>query len=110
MGSYGGVNGSNGDLGPSTKRLKSQISIPSRIPSSLGMLSRVSEVESDGPTHGKVRNGNGDAQFYSPRFSYGSWNDSSHFTESFTDMKREQGVWMCILVFNFLHILLLVRF
>lgn len=91
VGSYRGVKVSNGDLSPSTKRLKSQLSIPSRIPSSLGMLSRISEVESDSPTHGKFGNGNGDSQFYSTGFSYGSWNDSSHFTESFTNMKREQG-------------------
>lgn len=92
MGSYGGVNGSNGELSPSTKRLKSQLSIPSRIPSSLGMLSRISEVETDSPTHEKVGNGNGDARFYSTGLSYGSWNDSSHFTENFTNMKREQAV------------------
>ncbi|XP_062167653.1 transcription factor bHLH130 isoform X1 [Alnus glutinosa] len=95
VGNYGGVNGTSGDVSPSTDRLKSQISFSPRLPSSLGVLSQISEIgnESVGansPGDGKLGNGNGDVRFYGPGFPYGSWNDSSHFAENFTGMKREQ--------------------
>ncbi|XP_044504759.1 transcription factor bHLH130-like [Mangifera indica] len=94
VGNYGGLNGSNGEVNPSTNRLKSQLSLSSRIPSRLGILSKISEIESDNiagsPTDGKVGNGNGDARFYCAGFPYGSWNESSHFVDNFTGMKRDQ--------------------
>ncbi|XP_031280209.1 transcription factor bHLH130-like [Pistacia vera] len=94
VGNYGGLNGSNGKVCPAANRLKTQLSFSSRIPSSLGMLSQISEIESDSvagsPTDGKVGNGDGDARFYSAGFPYGSWNDLSHFVENFTGMKRDQ--------------------
>lgn len=124
MGNYGGLNGSNGEVSPSTNRLKTQLSFASRIPSSLGMLSQISETESDSvagsPSDGKVGNGNGDARFYSAGFPYGSWNDSSHFAENFTGMKRDQEndrklfsgtqVSTCISSLIFIHVLMLGRF
>lgn len=108
-GNYGGVNGSTGELSPSANRLRTHLSFPSRIPSSLSLLSQISEIESDCPNRGKVENGNGDARFYSTGIQYGPWNDSSHFTESFTAIKKDQEndrqlfsgaqVSTCILVF-----------
>lgn len=95
VGNYGGVNGTSGDISPSMNRLKSQFSFSPRLPSSLGVLSQISEIgtESDGansPGDAKLVNGNSDVRFYGPGFPYGSWNDSSHFPENFTGMKREQ--------------------
>ncbi|XP_044467309.1 transcription factor bHLH130-like [Mangifera indica] len=93
-GNYGGLNGSNGEVSPSTNRIKSRLSFSSRIPSPLGVLPQVSEIDSNSiagsPTDGKTGNGNGDARFYSAGFPYGSWNDSSHFTDNFPAMKRDQ--------------------
>lgn len=92
MGNYAGVNGTNGEVSP---RLKGQLSFSSRVPSSLGMLSQISEIGSEsfgasGPDAGKLRNGSGDSRFYSsPGFPYGSWNDI-HFAENFNGMKRDQ--------------------
>ncbi|KAJ7976835.1 transcription factor bHLH [Quillaja saponaria] len=78
VGNCSGVNGANGDVSPSLNRLKNQINFSSRT-SSLGMLSQISELGSEniGPT--------------SPVFPYSSWNDSSHFSENFTGIKREQS-------------------
>ncbi|KAF5474090.1 hypothetical protein F2P56_006023 [Juglans regia] len=94
-GNYGGVNGSCGDVSPSTNRLKSQISFSSRLPSSLGMLSQISELGTEtvgpnSPRDGKLGNGNDDARFYGLGFPYSSWNDPSHLTDNFSAMKREQ--------------------
>lgn len=95
VGNYGGVNGTNGDVSPSTNRLKSQLSFSSRFPSSLGMLSQISEIGSesagvDSVDDVKLGNGNGDARFYGSGLPYGSWNDSSHFTENFAGLKRDE--------------------
>ncbi|XWS43203.1 hypothetical protein CRYUN_Cryun16bG0082500 [Craigia yunnanensis] len=95
LGNYCGVNGTNGELSPSSNRLKSQISFSSRLPSSFGMLSQISEIgnESIGansPDDGKLGNSNGDARFYGSGYQYGSWNDSAHFTENFSGLKRTQ--------------------
>ncbi|KAM3690399.1 hypothetical protein ACB094_09G119600 [Castanea mollissima] len=95
IGNYSRVNGTNGDVSPSTDRLKSQLSFSPRFPSSLGMLSQISEIGSENlgansPDDGKLGNGSVDAQFYGPGVPYSSWNDPSHFTENFTVMKREQ--------------------
>ncbi|XP_015582853.1 transcription factor bHLH130 isoform X2 [Ricinus communis] len=92
MGNYARVNGTSGEVSP---RLKSQLSFPSRIPSSLSMLSQISEIGSESiggaasPDSGKLGNGNGDSRFYSSTgFPYGSWNDSP-FSENFNGMKRD---------------------
>lgn len=94
LGNYGGVNGSNGDISPSSNRLKSQLSFSSRHPSSLGMLSQISEIGTESiPNDDKLRrtSSGGDGRFFgSDNFLYSSWNDSSNFTENFSGMKREQ--------------------
>lgn len=97
MGNYGGVNGSNGDVSPSSNRLKSQLSFSSRQPSSLGMLSQISEIETESmepgdPTNDKLRRtSSGDGRFFgSDNFLYSSWNDSLNFPDNFSAMKREQ--------------------
>ncbi|GKV34626.1 hypothetical protein SLEP1_g42987 [Rubroshorea leprosula] len=96
VGNYGGVSGSNGDVSLSSNRLKSQLSFSSRVPSSLGMLSQISEIESESietrvpDDDNKLRTSSGDGRFYGTDFLYGSWNDSSNFTENFCGMKREQ--------------------
>ncbi|GMY14160.1 transcription factor bHLH130 [Fagus crenata] len=95
IGNYGRVNGTNGEVSPSTDRLRSQLSFPSRFSSSLGMLSQIPDLESESlgansPDDGKLGNGNVDARFYGPGLPYGSWNDPSHFAENFSVMKREQ--------------------
>ena len=95
IGNYSRVNGTNGDVSPSTDRLKSQLSFSPRFPSSLGILSQISEIGSenlgaDSPDDGKLGNGSVDAHFYGPGVPYSSWNDPPHFTENFTVMKREQ--------------------
>lgn len=66
----------------------------SGIPSTLGMLSRISEIENEtgvngGLDHEKLGNSNGDAQFYGSGFPFGSLNNSSKFAENFTGLKRE---------------------
>ena len=95
LGNYCGVNGTNGELSPSANRLKNQISLSSRLPSSLGMLSQISEIgnESIGansPDDGKLGNCNSDARFHGTEYQYGSWNDSARFTENFSGLKRTQ--------------------
>ncbi|XVF75849.1 hypothetical protein PTKIN_Ptkin13bG0220000 [Pterospermum kingtungense] len=89
LGNYCGVNGTNGELSPSSNRLKNQISFSSRLPSSLGMLSQISEIgdESIGansPDGGKLGNSNSDARFYGTGYQYGS------FAENFSGLKRTQ--------------------
>ncbi|XP_050230352.1 transcription factor bHLH130-like [Mercurialis annua] len=94
IGNYGGVNGTNGEVSP---RLKTQLSFSSRVPSSLGILSQISEIGSESidaaasPDSGKLGNGNGDGRFYSSNgYSYGSWNDSP-FAENFNSLKRDSN-------------------
>ncbi|XVE96044.1 hypothetical protein REPUB_Repub02eG0187300 [Reevesia pubescens] len=95
LGNYCGVNGTNGELSPSSNRLKNQVGFSSRLPSSLGMLSQISEIgnESIGansPDDGKLGNSNSDARFYGTGYQYGSWNDSAHFTGNFSGLKMTQ--------------------
>ncbi|KAK6232255.1 hypothetical protein SCA6_002328 [Theobroma cacao] len=95
LGNYCGVNGTNGELSPSSNRLKNQICFSSRLPSSLGMLSQISEIgnesiRTDGPDDGKLGNSNSDARFYGTGYQYGSWNDSAHLTKNFSGLKRAQ--------------------
>lgn len=92
---YGGLEGSQGEVSPSTNRLKTQLSFSSRLPSSLGMLSQISEVGSDNLgastlDEEKLRNGNSDARFYGTGFPFGSWNDSSNFTDNYGGLRRDQ--------------------
>ncbi|KAI3471559.1 hypothetical protein Pfo_028209 [Paulownia fortunei] len=62
----------------------------SGMPSSLGMLSRITEVENENGDDAKVGNSSGDNLFSSSGFPFGSWNDSSYFAENFTSgIKRE---------------------
>ncbi|PON58130.1 Basic helix-loop-helix transcription factor [Parasponia andersonii] len=93
-GNYGGLNGSHGEVSPSTNRLKSQLSFSSRLPS-LGVLSQISEVESESfeantLDEEKLGNDNGVARFCGSGFTFGSWNDSSNFSESFDGLRRDQ--------------------
>ncbi|KAI3471389.1 hypothetical protein Pfo_029647 [Paulownia fortunei] len=87
--------GANGDLSPSSNRLRNHMNFTSGMPSSLGMLSRITEVENEngGPNgldDAKVGNSSGDNSFSSSGFPFGSWNDSSYFAENFTSgIKRE---------------------
>ncbi|KAJ9181137.1 hypothetical protein P3X46_009300 [Hevea brasiliensis] len=91
MGNYAGVKGTNGEA---SLRLKSQLSFPARVPSSLGMLLQISEIESESIDaasldSGKLGNSNCDSRFYnSTGYPYGSWNDL-HFPENFNGMKRD---------------------
>ncbi|KAJ4829571.1 hypothetical protein Tsubulata_031622 [Turnera subulata] len=89
-GDYAGANG-NSEVSP---RLKSQLSFPSRIPSSLGMLSQISELASEymesSPDSRKLVNGSGGGRFYgSSGFPHGSWSDS-HLGEDLNGMKDDQ--------------------
>lgn len=99
---YGGVggvnyrlpNGSNGELGPTASRLKSQTSLSSGIPSSLGMLSRISEFDGgniapNGNENAKNGTINGETQYYASEYPLSSWNDSLHFAENYSGLKRE---------------------
>ncbi|KAM6568511.1 hypothetical protein CsatB_016496 [Cannabis sativa] len=107
-GNYGGLNNNNnsngtasqGEMSPPTNRLKSQLSFSPRIPS-LGMLSQISEVESENnleantlDEENKLGNNNenntSDVQFYGSGFSFGSWNDSSNFSDSYGGLRRDQ--------------------
>ncbi|XP_022766751.1 transcription factor bHLH130-like [Durio zibethinus] len=95
VGNYCGVNVTNGELSPSSNRLKNQISFSSGLRSSLGMLSQISEIgdESNGansPDDSKLGNSNSDAQFYGTGYQYSSWNDSARFAENFSGLKRTQ--------------------
>ncbi|CAK9157226.1 unnamed protein product [Ilex paraguariensis] len=95
IGNYRLENGSNDDLSPPSSRLKGQMNFSSRVPSSLGILSRISENESEniavsGPEGERLGNGNGETQFSSFGYPFGSWNDSSQFTPSFTGLKGER--------------------
>ncbi|XP_048321938.1 transcription factor bHLH130 isoform X2 [Ziziphus jujuba] len=94
-GNYGGLNGSNGEVSPPTNRLKSHLSFSSRFPTSLGMLSQISEIGSEnlgagGLEEGKLGSSNGDGRFYGTGFPLGSWSDSSNFTESLGGLRRDQ--------------------
>ncbi|KAK9005830.1 hypothetical protein V6N11_043250 [Hibiscus sabdariffa] len=76
LGNYGGVNGATGELSPSSNRLKNQISFSARQPSSLSMLSRISEIGDDG--------------IGANSFDGGSWNESAQFTHNFSGLKRSR--------------------
>ncbi|XP_011075183.1 transcription factor bHLH130-like [Sesamum indicum] len=75
--------------------IKNHMNFSSGMPSTLGTLSRISEVENEngrgiGLDGGKVGNSSGDNLYFSSGFPFGSWNDSSPFAENFTSsIKRE---------------------
>ncbi|KAF7818986.1 transcription factor bHLH130 [Senna tora] len=88
VGNYGGANRNGGEV----SRLKNQFSFSSRNGSSMGMLSQISEIESESigatsPDDGKLGSSNG----YGPGFPYSSWNDTSHLSENLSGLKREQS-------------------
>ncbi|CAK9172538.1 unnamed protein product [Ilex paraguariensis] len=94
VGDYRVGNGANCDLSPSSSGLKGQMNFSFGVPSSLGMLTRISENESQNigvscPDDGRLGNGNGDTQFSGFGYPFGSWNDSAHFAENFTSPKRD---------------------
>ncbi|XP_027070406.1 transcription factor bHLH130-like isoform X1 [Coffea arabica] len=94
VGNYRLTNGASGDLSPSSNRFKGPMSFSSGSPTTLGMLSRISEVENetggaDGSNDDKLGNTNGDTQLYGSGFRFGSWNNSSKFAENLTGLKRE---------------------
>ncbi|XP_062117614.1 transcription factor bHLH130 [Humulus lupulus] len=95
-GNYGGLNGSHGEVSPPPNRLKSQLSFSPRLPS-LGILSQISEVESEHLEANtldeeKLGNENGEARFFGSGFSFGSWNDSSNFPDSYGALRRDQDI------------------
>ena len=94
VGNYRLTNGASGDLSPSSNRFKGPMSFSSGSPTTLGMLSRISEVENetggaDGSNDDKLGNTNGDTQLYGSGFRFGSWNNSPKFAENLTGLKRE---------------------
>ncbi|KAA8517021.1 hypothetical protein F0562_017161 [Nyssa sinensis] len=52
-------------------------------------VGKAENMGTNGHEDGKLGDGNEDTQFYSSGYSFGSWNDSTHFTENFTGLKRE---------------------
>ncbi|KAJ8752196.1 hypothetical protein K2173_003804 [Erythroxylum novogranatense] len=89
-GNYSPANSTNGEGSP---RLKSQLSFLSRVPSSLGMLSQISEIGSESIVTGRPDNGklSDNSRFYgSPGFPYNSWSES-HYAEDISNLKRDQN-------------------
>lgn len=79
----------NVDPSPSSSTFKNHMSF-----SSLGMLSRITEVENEsggasGLDDTKVGNSNYVNSSYGTGFPFGSWNDSTNFGENFNGIKRE---------------------
>lgn len=91
-GNYAGADGSTGEASP---RLKGQLSFSSRVPSSLGMLSQISELANEAidgcsPDSRKLENVSGDGRFYgSSRFPHGPLTDS-RLSENFNGRKLDQ--------------------
>ncbi|CAK9322875.1 unnamed protein product [Citrullus colocynthis] len=82
------VNNNGGEVSPSSNRLNSQISFSSLLPSSLGMFPQISEQVVGNEK--LVNSNNGETQFFTPSgFPFASWNESSQFSETFPDIKRE---------------------
>lgn len=70
------------------------MSLSSRKPSSLGMLSQISEIDSGNTgltsnDNTKNRAVDGDTQYYNSEYPLRSWNDTLQFTENYT-LKRER--------------------
>ncbi|XP_059295814.1 transcription factor bHLH130 [Lycium ferocissimum] len=81
-GGYRMANGANVDSSPSSSRLKDHFIFPSGTPSSLGMLSRISEVDNES----SIATAPDDENM---GFPFTSWSDSSQFQETITGHKRE---------------------
>lgn len=77
----------NGDVSPSSSRLRSPMSFSSGVSSSLGMFSQITELEDESVIGSdiKLTNSSREPQVY----PYGSWNDSSHFPDNFSVLKRD---------------------
>ncbi|GAU33383.1 hypothetical protein TSUD_20760 [Trifolium subterraneum] len=90
VGNYTTVNGNNVELSPSINRLSSQVSFPSRNGSSLGMLSQISEIDSEDIDATSPDDGgsSGDTSRYGSGFPYSSWNDTQSFSENLSGLKR----------------------
>ncbi|PKI72200.1 transcription factor bHLH130-like [Punica granatum] len=92
MGNYRMGSGFDGELSPPTNRSKG----PFSFPSSLGMLSQISEIGSESLGEGgpddssRIGIGNSEGRFLGSGFHFNSWNDSSHFSDNFTSLKRER--------------------
>lgn len=79
--------GLNGEVSPANKWKLGQLCSPS----SLGMLSQISEIgsESLGPEDSsRLGVGTGEARFSGSGLHFSSWNDSSHFSDNFASLKR----------------------
>lgn len=89
------ANGASGDSSSSSSRLKDHFGFSSGTPSSLGMLSRISEVDNESSIataldeDEKRVNGNSEAQLYNMGLPFNSWSDSSQFQQTLTGQKRE---------------------
>ncbi|XP_065854863.1 transcription factor bHLH130 isoform X2 [Euphorbia lathyris] len=91
---YGSMKG----YGDNTPRLKTQLSFPQRLPSSLSMFSQISEIGNEisidaagSPDSGKLGDASIQGRFYSSSggiSSYSSWNESN-FADNFNVMKRD---------------------
>ncbi|KAK9291051.1 hypothetical protein L1049_009235 [Liquidambar formosana] len=84
VGNFRVGNGTNGEVSLSPSRLKGQINFSSGLPSSLGLLSHISETGSESIGAGSADDGKlgtCDTQFYGSGFPVGSWNDSVQFAE-----------------------------
>lgn len=113
------ASGSNGDLGPTASRLKSQTSLSSGIPSSLGMLSRISEFDGGNIAPSSNENAksgtiNGETQYYASEYPLSSWSDSLHFAENYTGLKREidaddDGLFSSSQVVFSAHVIMLIH-
>ncbi|CAN4118447.1 unnamed protein product [Withania somnifera] len=94
-GGYRMANGANADSSPSSSRLKDHFGFSSVTPSSLGMLSRISEGDNESSIATAVDDdekrgdGNSEAQLYNMGFPYTSWSDSLQFQQTLTGHKRE---------------------
>ncbi|KAL6987075.1 hypothetical protein U1Q18_012835 [Sarracenia purpurea var. burkii] len=97
IGNYRVGNGTNGDVSPSSSRLRSgPINFSQGVSSSsLGILSQISEMENEGVEiccQEDIKFGNGsrsEPQLFSPRNLFGPWNDSSHFQDNFLVPKKD---------------------
>ncbi|MCL7024040.1 hypothetical protein MKW94_003564 [Papaver nudicaule] len=81
--------GSGGDVNAGNSRLKSQMSFPSRPPTSSGLMSQISEIESEGGNSGEEGSmSNGNNRFI-PGFPVASWDDG---LENYTGGKRARDI------------------
>lgn len=79
-GSFNRLSGSNNNGG-------GELSFSSLLPSSLGMLSHISEQVIGNE---KLTNTNGEPQFFTPTgFPFASWNESSQFSDTFPVVKHD---------------------